>query len=213
MTNNTGKLILLTGLFVTALIAANIIAAKLFVLGSVVLTVGIITYPITFLLTDTISEVWGKQWAKRTVWYGFFGSIIGMAYLQLAAVLPHPPFWTGQEAFAQTVALVPRITIAGLLTYLVSQHHDVWAFHFWKRVTGEKHLWLRNNLSTAVSQFIDSVLFVTLAFTGTMPLEGLISLVLGQYVFKLLLAFVDTPMCYLLVRWARKDEVMTSERV
>jgi len=204
MTNNTGKLILLTGLFVTALIAANIIAAKLFVLGSVVLTVGIITYPITFLLTDTISEVWGKKRATQVVWMGFLANIFMLGVLYIARILPPAPFWPHQEAFDLILGAVPRIVIASLVAYIVSQTHDVWSFHFWRHKTDGKHLWLRNNVSTMTSQLIDSVIFVTVAFYGSMPNDALVTMIITQYMVKLVIAVLDTPFCYMLVSWAKR---------
>lgn len=204
MTNNTGKLILLTGLFVTALIAANIIAAKLFVLGSVVLTVGIITYPITFLLTDTISEVWGKKRATQVVWMGFLANIFMLGVLYIARILPPAPFWPHQEAFDLILGAVPRIVIASLVAYIVSQTHDVWSFHFWRHKTGGKHLWLRNNVSTMTSQLIDSVIFVTVTFYGSMPNDALVTMIITQYMVKLVIAVLDTPFCYMLVSWAKR---------
>jgi uncharacterized integral membrane protein (TIGR00697 family) len=204
MTNNTGKLILLTGLFVTALIAANIIAAKLFVLGSAVLTVGIITYPITFLLTDTISEVWGKKRATQVVWMGFLANIFMLGVLYIARILPPAPFWPHQEAFDLILGAVPRIVIASLVAYIVSQTHDVWSFHFWRHKTGGKHLWLRNNVSTMTSQLIDSVIFVTVAFYGSMPNDALVTMIITQYMVKLVIAVLDTPFCYMLVSWAKR---------
>lgn len=204
MTNNTGKLILLTGLFVTALIAANIIAAKLFVLGSAVLTVGIITYPITFLLTDTISEVWGKKRATQVVWMGFLANIFMLGVLYIARILPPAPSWPHQEAFDLILGAVPRIVIASLVAYIVSQTHDVWSFHFWRHKTGGKHLWLRNNVSTMTSQLIDSVIFVTVAFYGSMPNDALVTMIITQYMVKLVIAVLDTPFCYMLVSWAKR---------
>lgn len=204
MTNNTGKLILLTGLFVTALIAANIIAAKLFVLGSAVLTVGVITYPITFLLTDTISEVWGKKRATQVVWMGFLANIFMLGVLYIARILPPAPFWPHQEAFDLILGAVPRIVIASLVAYIVSQTHDVWSFHFWRHKTGGKHLWLRNNVSTMTSQLIDSVIFVTVAFYGSMPNDALVTMIITQYMVKLVIAVLDTPFCYMLVSWAKR---------
>lgn len=204
MTNNTGKLILLTGLFVTALIAANIISAKLFVLGSVVLTVGIITYPITFLLTDTISEVWGKKRATQVVWMGFLANIFMLGVLYIARILPPAPFWPHQEAFDLILGAVPRIVIASLVAYIVSQTYDVWSFHFWRHKTGGKHLWLRNNVSTMTSQLIDSVIFVTVAFYGSMPNDALVTMIITQYIVKLVIAVLDTPFCYMLVSWAKR---------
>jgi uncharacterized integral membrane protein (TIGR00697 family) len=99
-----------------------------------------------------------------------------------------------------------------MVAYLVSQLHDVWAFLFWRRVTKGKHLWLRNNLSTMASQLLDSVIFITLAFAGTVELSVLGNMIAGQYLVKFILALADTPFCYLAVRWARKEGVIAGER-
>ena len=97
------------------------------------------------------------------------------------------------EMFAKVLALTPRITIAGFVAYVISQHHDVWAFHFWKRKTKGKHLWFRNNISTIVSQLLDSVIFISIAFYGVFPI---LPLILGQWVVKIIIALIDTPFMY-----------------
>ncbi len=94
---------------------------------------------------------------------------------------------------------VPRIVLASMVAYLLSQHHDVFAFHFWKRVTQGRFLWLRNNASTMVSQGIDTVLFITIAFIGVIPTNVLLNMIVAQYVIKIVIAIVDTPLCYLMV--------------
>ncbi len=104
-----------------------------------------------------------------------------------------------QEAYDTILGSVPRIVLASMVAYLVSQHHDVWAFHFWRNITKGKFLWLRNNASTMVSQGIDTVLFISIAFIGTVPTNVLLSMLVGQYVMKLVIALLDTPLCYILV--------------
>ncbi len=105
-----------------------------------------------------------------------------------------------------------RIVAASMVAYLISQLHDVWAFLFWRRVTAGKHLWLRNNLSTIVSQFLDSIIFITLAFAGTVANAVLVNMIISQYLVKIILVLADTPFCYLAVRWARKEGVTADER-
>jgi hypothetical protein len=205
--NREGKLILLSSLFVGALLVANFIAVKLVAVGPFLVPAGIIAYPLTFLLTDTIAEVYGKDTARRVVWAGFGVNLVAVALVMVALRLPPAPFYEGEAAFGATLGLVPRMVLASRIAYLVSQHHDVLAFHFWRRRTRGRHLWLRNNASTAVSQLLDTVLFITIAFAGTMPLGAVASLVLWQYLAKLIIAAADTPFCYLLVGWARGGAV------
>jgi len=114
------------------------------------------------------------------------------------------------ETFAQVLGLTPRIVIASMITYLISQHHDVWAFHFWKEKTRDKDLWLRNNASTIVSQFIDSVLFISLAFYNVFPI---LPLILGQFIIKIIIALLDTPFIYIsvwLINRIEKNTKLTS---
>ncbi len=205
------KLRFLTALFITCLLVANIIAGKLFALGRLVLPAAVFAYPVTFVITDTVSEVWGKREANNIVWLGFIMNLVMTAFLYLGRVLPPAPFWEGQAAYEAVLGSVPRIVAASMAAYLVSQFHDVWAFLFWRRVTGGKHLWLRNNLSTMASQLLDSVIFITLAFAGTVSGAVLSSMIAGQYLVKLILALADTPFCYLAVRWARREGVIADE--
>ena len=205
------KLRLLTAIFVTCLLVANIIAGKLFILGRFVLPAAVFVYPVTFVVTDTVSEVWGKEEANGIVWLGLLANLIMTAFLYLGQVLPPAPFWELQPAYEAILGAVPRIVAASMIAYLISQLHDVQAFLFWRRVTAGRHLWLRNNLSTIVSQLLDSVIFITIAFAGTVEGAVLINLIAGQYLVKFILALADTPFCYLAVRWARKGGVIADE--
>jgi uncharacterized integral membrane protein (TIGR00697 family) len=139
-------------------------------------------------------------------------NLVMTAYLYLGRVLPPASFWSHQAAYETILGTIPRIVAASMVAYLVSQLHDVWAFLFWRRVTKGKHLWLRNNLSTMASQLLDSVIFITLAFAGTVELSVLGNMIAGQYLVKFILALADTPFCYLAVRWARKEGVIAGER-
>lgn len=199
------KFIILTAVFITCLLVSNIIAGKLIGLGALVLPAAVFVFPLTFLITDTVSEVWGKKRARETVWLGFAMSLVMIGFLQLGRLLPPAPFWEHQEAYEVILGTVPRIVAASMAAYLVSQLHDVWAFHFWRRATAGKHLWLRNNLSTMSSQLLDSAIFITLAFVGVVESTVLVGMIFSQYLVKLILAAADTPFCYLAVKWARKE--------
>jgi uncharacterized integral membrane protein (TIGR00697 family) len=211
---NNGKLILLSGIFIVGIVTANIASTKIMALGTMVMDAGTLVFPITFLMTDVIGEVWGKRTAYHVVWAGFACTVLAAAILTLARLAPPAPFWHGQEAFEQIAGAVPRLVIASLITYVVSQSHDVWAFHFWREKTSGRHLWLRNNASTIVSQAIDTVLFTTLAFAGTVPGQELLAMMTSVYGFKVVFALLDTPFCYLLVRWCKPaaEEISAPEK-
>ena len=187
-----------------AAIVANIQVIKTVELFGLTATLGNIVYATSFLVTDILSENYGRKEANRAVAIGFF-SLVAMVVLMNAALLfePHPSD-TAQPHLVAVFSLLPRITAASLAAYLVSQFHDVWAYHLWKRLLPERrHIWVRNNLSTLVSQLIDSVVFTLLAFAGVFELPVLLEIVLTTYLLKALVAVADTPLVYLASRWHR----------
>lgn len=199
------KLVLLAGIFFTALLVSNVISAKLFTIGSIVLTAGIIMYPLTFLISDAIAEVYGKTIAKRVIVIGLVMNVLMIGFFYLAITLPPAGFWPMQGEFEAILGAVPRMVAASLIAYFISQTFDVNLFHKLKEKTQGKHLWLRNNGSTMASQLIDSCIFVFIAFYGTMPLPALFAMIGTQYLVKLVIAAADTPFIYLTVRWLKGD--------
>jgi len=196
-------LVILASLFTTCLLIANILAVKLISIGGWVVPAGVIAYPLTFLFTDVISELYGRRIASRVIWAVFGANLLMVVFVLGGKLLPPAPFWEGQAAYESILGTVPRIVLASMIAYLVSQHHDVFAFHFWRRKTKDRFLWLRNNASTMVSQGLDTGLFITIAFWGMVPADILINMLLTQYVIKLVIAVCDTPFCYLLVALLR----------
>ena len=197
------KLMLLTSIFVTSVAVSSLIASKVASFFGIFAAVGVIAWSISFPMTDVICEVWGREKAQKVVWIGLICFIITAVLVKIAVYLPSAPFWENQKAFATTFELVWRILIAGAISYIVSQTHDVFSFSFWKKLTKGKHLWLRNNLSTIVSQLIDSILFTLIVFLGVLELNAILSMSFGVFIIKVIIAICDTPFVYLLVRWAR----------
>jgi len=197
-------LVILAALFVTCLIVANIIAVKLVSIGGWVVPAGVIAYPLTFLFTDVIAELYGRKIASKVVWVGFGASVLMVILVFGGKLLPPASFWEGQSAYEFILGMLPRITLASVIAYLVSQHHDVFAFHFWRQKTKGRLLWLRNNASTMVSQVLDTGVFITIAFWGTVPTATLTNMLLSQYIIKLVIAACDTPFCYMLVGLLRE---------
>ena len=188
-----------------SVIVANIQVIQTVELFGLVATLGNIVYASSFLVTDILSENYGKAEAKKAVWIGFF-SLISMTLLMNLALAFQPlqgdEFATAtHEATATIFGLMPRIAIASLAAYLLSQRHDVWAFHFWKKRFAHDHqLWIRNNLSTMVSQLIDSSVFVLIAFYGVFEIPMLFEIFLTTYFLKFIVAAADTPFVY----WGKK---------
>tara|TARA_B100000686_G_scaffold159071_1_gene166682 strand:- start:107 stop:730 length:624 start_codon:yes stop_codon:yes gene_type:complete len=204
-------LAILASFFVSLLVVSNIIAGKLLQIGDWVLPAGILAYPLTFLISDTIAEVYGRKTTTRIIWVGFATSLLMVLIIYMASIFPAAPFWENQEAFDLILGSVPRIVLASMVAYLVSQYHDVIAFHFWKNFTNGRYLWLRNNASTMMSQAVDTVLFVTIAFAGTLDFSVITNMILTQYVVKILIAIVDTPLVYVLVSQVRRYRVKLSD--
>jgi uncharacterized integral membrane protein (TIGR00697 family) len=192
-------LVILAVLFTTSLLIANIIAVKLICIGIWVAPAGIIAYPLTFLFTDVIAELYGRRVASKIVWTGFGANLIMVVLLFWGRLLPPASFWEGQAAYESTLGMVPRIVLASMIAYLISQHHDVFAFHLWRRKTKGRFLWLRNNASTMVSQALDTGLFITIAYWGTVSTGILANMLITQYVIKLIIAVCDTPFCYIMI--------------
>ena len=194
-------LALLACVYSGGLVLAAVLASKIIAIGNLVVPAGVLAYSLTFLITDVISEVWGKERAQTVVMGGFITLVLVFLLTGISIFWPPASFWPHQQAYETILGSSARIMIASLTAYLFSQYHDVWAFHFWRRVTTERFLWLRNNASTVVSQLLDSVVFITIAFYGVMPLKPLI---LGQWVVKVGIAVLDTPLVYLLVYLMRR---------
>lgn len=196
MLNNDTAFIILVCIFAGSITIASVIATKIITVFGLFVPAGVLAYSVTFICTDAISEIWGKERAKKTILGGFAALVTALILVQLSLAWPGAPFWDGESGYNAVLDSTSRIIIASFVAYLVGQFHDVWAFHFWKRVTHERHLWLRNTLSTGVSQFLDTLLFITIAFYGVMPIWPLI---IGQYTVKLAIALLDTPVIYLIV--------------
>jgi len=212
---------ILLGLFVGSLIAANLIGLKVANFYLFDASVGILLFPILFLVTDIIEEVHGKKKAKEFVIVGFAALIIVLIVTVIAVLLPFADRSLVKEEYTNIFGTTIRIFIASITAFLIAQLHDVWAFNFWKEKTKGKYLWLRNNLSTIVSQLIDTTLFMFIAFYGVTlnswfdPVNSkftiiyLFELIIPYWLVKILFALGDTPFCYLGVRWLRNSKEHT----
>ncbi|MCD6574484.1 queuosine precursor transporter [Candidatus Aerophobetes bacterium] len=178
----------------------NLQVIKTIQMFGMVATLGNVVYASIFFNTDILSEIYGKREARKAVWVGFYALISATVAMQFAIRFKPDVSDAIQSHLEAIFNLMPRVVIASLSAYLISQHHDVWAFHFWKRVTGGRWLWLRNNLSTMVSQLIDTTVFTFLAFWGVFSFPVFCQIFLTTYLFKWIIAVLDTPFLYL-ARW------------
>ncbi|WP_299431439.1 queuosine precursor transporter [uncultured Maribacter sp.] len=207
----------LGALFITSLVVSNLIFQKFFywkpfgditIFGAPLfeISVGILPYPITFLITDLISEIYGKKKANQIVVAGIFASFFSMAIVLLANYVPAIGASPINDAtFNSVFSLSPLAVLASMLAYLFAQFVDIQIYHFWKKVTKGKHLWLRNNFSTFFSQFIDTFTVVgLLCVFKVLPWDLFFGLVVSGFIFKIIIAFVDTPFLYFFVYIIRK---------
>ena len=197
----------LLGLFVASLVTANLISLKIASFGFFEASVGILVFPVLFLITDIIEEVHGSAKAKQFVYIALITLVFVLIITAIAVLLPtaERSFISGAE-YSNIFGTTLRIFAASIVGFFFSQMHDVWAFNFWKQKTKGKFLWLRNNASTVVSQFIDTTLFMFLAFYAISPkftVEYVFALIIPYWLIKVLFALIDTPFCYLGVKWLR----------
>lgn len=206
----------LAALFITSLVVSNLIFQKfffwypmemsLFGVRLFELSVGILPYPITFLITDLISEIYGQKRANEVVVAGIFASIFSVGILLVASAAPAiPASPIDNETFRQVFSLSPLAVLASMIAYLTAQFIDIRIYHFWKNYTQGKHLWLRNNFSTFASQIIDSsVVILLLCLFGVLPWSLFWGLSLSSIVFKVFVAAIDTPFLYVFVALFRR---------
>ncbi|MDI3472821.1 MAG: queuosine precursor transporter [Thermotogaceae bacterium] len=187
----------LYSLIVISIIVCNIQVTKTVNIFGLTATLGNILYGSIFFATDLLGEIYGKSEARKGVFIGFAALISMTIYMQFAIMFKPDSSDFANEHLRVIFSMMPRISVASLSAYLLSQLHDVWAFHFWKERTGGKHLWLRNNFSTMMSQLIDSVVFCSIAFIGVFDFSVWWQILLTTYLFKLIVAAIDTPFIYI----------------
>ena len=203
-TNNKYFLIL-GSIFIAMLTISNVLAFKIIeITPLLVAPAGVVAYSITYLITDTMVEIFGKSQSKFVIFAGFLTQILVLLVIHLAVILPAAGFFEYQQEFALVLSQSNRIIFASLIAYFVSQLWDIHVFSYIKRKTGDKLLWLRNNGSTLTSQFIDTAIFITIAFAGVMGLRELLGIMLGQYILKVIIGIIDTPFVYGLVYFLKR---------
>lgn len=196
---------LLLGIFVSSIIAANLAGAKVthFIID---FSVGIFIYPLIYLITDIVQEVHGKERAKQFVYISFICVFIILLFIMLAVNLPFANRSMVKENYTQVFGISIRIFIASLTAFLISSLHDVWAYDFWKKATKGKYMWIRNNLSSIAGEFLDTTIFMFIAFYNISPkfTSGYIfALIIPYWLLKVFVTIVHTPFCYLGVWWLK----------
>jgi len=192
--------------FVTALLVSNLAAQKLFQLGPAIFSAGILVFPISYIFGDVLTEVYGFSRARRVIYAGVLANLFMALVLWLAILLPPAPGWNLQTEFAAVHSLVPRIVIASVVAYVAGEISNSVVLSRLKIKTGGKYLWIRTISSTVVGQFVDTMLFVLVAFWGVFPMPLLVASIISGWLFKVIYEVMATPLTYIVVNKLKRLE-------
>ena len=197
---------IISTLFVATLMISNVVATKLFSLGPLILTGGILIFPITYIFGDILTEVYGYSRSRRIIWTGFF-SLIFMAFIfWIVGLLPSAPTWQNQDAYLLILGLVPRIVLASIIGYWAGEFTNSFVLAKMKLLTKGKHLWARTISSTIAGEGVDTALFVLIGFYGVISGAILLMAILSGYIFKVAYEAAATPITYKIVGFLKKAE-------
>jgi len=219
MTQNTAParhsnwFVLVAALFVTCLIVSNIIAVKLIDVAGFILPAAIIIFPVSYILGDVLTEVYGYARARQVIWLGFLCNLVAVVAIAAGGLLPAAGFWGGQEAWDTILGYVPRILGASFIAYLIGELVNAYVLARLKVAMEGRHLWVRTIGSTLVGQLLDSTIFITVAFAGIIPAEVLVGAVITQWLVKSAYEALATPLTYAVVGFLKRvDDVDVYDR-
>jgi hypothetical protein len=183
------------------------VAGKMWaVTDSITLPAAVILFPLTYIIGDVFTEVYGFRKARTIIWLGFICSFFAVVIYLITIALPHPGFWEGQEAYAAVLGTTPRVALASFSGYLFGEFSNSIILSRLKVVTKGKNLWMRTILSTVVGEGLDSVIFIMISFWGTMDNSVVLQMILFQYLFKVSYEVLFTPVTYLVVKLVKRAE-------
>ncbi len=198
------RLVLIIAVFITCLITANIIAVKVISLGSFTLPAAVFVFPISYIFGDILTEVYGYKVARRVIWLGFACNLLFVFFAWIGQILPPAPFWQGQQAYETILGYTPRLLGASVAGYLVGEFVNSFVLARMKIFTKGRWLWTRTIGSTLAGQGVDTIVFIPLAYIGTPVFTPL--LIFNQWVVKVGIEVVFTPVTYALVAWLKRQE-------
>lgn len=202
------KILICLTLYITSLFAANTLGVKLmpFLFGTH-LSVAVFSFPIVFIMTDVIGEVYGRKMAKNFVLAGVISITLFLFYSLISTIIPWAKegLWV-KDGYNQIFGLSARFSIASLVAFVVAEYQDVFSFFFFKKFFAEKYFWLRSNLSNLWSQLLDSVIFMLIAYLGIMPIKTIILIIIPWWVYKVFIGFLYTPFSYLAIYLLRLNK-------
>lgn len=197
---------LIVGVFVTALIASNLVSAKRALVGGYVIGCGILVFPISYIFGDVLTEVYGYARSRRVIWIGFACAALTAALFAVSDVMPPDPSWDGQAAFHAVLGQLPRVVAASLTAYVAGEFANSFVLAKLKVATQGRHLWMRTIGSTLVGQLVDSAVFYPLAFLGSWSFAQVASVGWNNYLLKVAIETLFTPVTYLVVNYLKRSE-------
>ncbi|MEJ2599848.1 MAG: queuosine precursor transporter [Anaerolineales bacterium] len=195
-----------TAVFVTSLITANIIAVKLVGVAGLVFPAAVIIFPVSYIFGDILTEVYGYQRARQVIWLGFLCNLLAVIAIHLGQILPPAGFWEGQPAYEQILGYTPRLLVASFIAYLIGEFANSFVLAKMKIATQGRWLWTRTIGSTLVGEGLDSLVFISVAFYGTIPTAALGTTIVTQWLMKSAYEALVTPLTYLAVNFLKRKE-------
>lgn len=198
--------VMIVAIFVTCLLIANIIAVKLINVAGLIIPAGTIIFPISYICGDVLTEVYGYRRARQVIWLGFACNVLAVAAIWGGQVLPGAAFWDGQDAYERILGFTPRLLLASFCAYLLGEFANAFILARMKVLTQGRMLWARTIGSTIVGQGLDSLVFVAIAFVGTIPPAGLVTTIVTQWLIKVAYEAAATPLTYAVVNFLKREE-------
>ncbi len=200
----TIRYVVVVALFVACLITANVIAAKIVTVAGVTLSAAIVIFPVSYILGDILTEVYGFARTRTVIWLGFAGNLIAVGAIWLGGLLPAAPFWPNQAAYDAILGATPRILLASFVAYLIGEFANAYVLAKMKIATQGRHLWARTIGSTLIGQGLDTAVFLAIAFAGAIPTAALLSLIVAQWLAKSAYEALATPLTYGAVAYLKR---------
>ena len=204
--NVSHRLVMITAIFVTVLITANIVGVKVVSFGNFILPAAVVLFPLSYIFGDILTEVYGYRWARKVIWLGFFCNLIFVLFAWVGQILPPAPLWEGQEAYESILGYTPRLLVASFSGYLAGEFVNSFILAKMKILTRGRWLWIRTIGSTIVGQGLDTLIFITAAYFGAPFFVPV--MILYHWLAKIIIETIATPFTYVVVNFLKKKEAI-----
>lgn len=196
---------LIIAIFIGCLIASNTIATKIFDFKGYYLPAGILVFPITYIIGDVITEVYGYKRMRSIILLGFLANLITTLFIFISIQLPPAPFWDLQDEYEAILSQTPRILVASMVGFLIGSLSNSWSMDYIKKATNERYLWLRTIASTIIGEGLDTLIFIIIAFSAVFDNDHLFDMIITQWIFKVAYESLATPLTYFVINTIKKQ--------